>query len=130
VAEATLLANRELSPEVATRLARLADDEAGTIRRVLGALQVDGSALARLDDAVVRRQDEGAGGAFLRFRRCVTGILHVLSPDGYGLRPGSSAEPTAPSEEMIRAMVDGSSWQLTSELGGSSAPLRRAPSAG
>jgi len=130
MAEATLLANRELSPEVDTRLAKLADDEAGTIRRVLIALHPDGPAIDRLNDAVARRQDEGTGVAFLRFRRCVTGILHVLSPDGYGLRHGSSAEPTAASDEMVCAMVDGSSQQLTSLLDGSSTPLRRAPAAG
>ncbi len=122
--EATLLANKDLSPEIATRLSKLVNDEAETIRRVLIAIHADERDLDRVNDAIARRDDESAGGAFLRFRRRVTGILHVLSPDGYGLRRVSSAESMAPSDEMIRTMIDGSSHQLTSVLDGLSASRR------
>ncbi len=116
--EATLLAKSKLSPEVPSLLSALVDEEAATLRRVLLATHAGGPDLARLNDAVAQRPDEGAVSAFLRFRTLVARILQTLSPDGYGLRRASFAEPTAPVEKMIQAMVDRSSEQLTPLLAG------------
>src|SRR6202142_2084475 len=66
--EATLVANKKLSPELTSQLLTLVDDEAETIRRVLLAMRAEGPDLDRLKSAMARRPHEGAGGAFLAFR--------------------------------------------------------------
>lgn len=115
--EATLMANKSLSPELATQLAKLMNDEAETVHGLLTASEAGREDVERLDDAVARRSDEGAEAAFLRFRTTVTTILQALSPDGYGLHRPSSAEASAP-ELMIKTMVERSSQQLLSLLDG------------
>jgi len=116
--EATLIASRKLSPELAKQLLQLLDEEAQTIGRVLLAIRAAGPDVDRLRDVILRGPDKGPEAAFLRFRSVVTRILQSLSPDGYGLRRASAADSMAPFEMMIRAMVDRSSQQLIPVLSG------------
>ena len=114
ILEGNLVARHDSEASGATdQLLKLIDDEGQTIRRVLQAMHADVRELERLDDALARRPDEAVGAAFLRFREVVTGLLYALSPNGYGLRAAPSSESTAPLDNMIRAMVDGSTQQLT-----------------
>jgi hypothetical protein len=119
ILEGSLVANRDPADSgVAAQLLKLVDDEGETIRRVLHAMGADGRDVERLDEARARRPDEGAGAAFLRFREVVTGLLYALSPNRYGLRAAPSSEPTAPLDDTIRAMVDGSTQKLAAVLEG------------
>jgi hypothetical protein len=118
VTEAILVAKRRPSPELTTGLAGLIHDEAATMRRVLSAIDAGGPDMDRLDDAQVRPADVAVEAAFLRFRTLVAETLRKLSPDGYGLRLPSSANPKG-LEAMIQTMVEQSSRELMALLDGS-----------
>ncbi len=111
VIEARMVATKKVSPAHTTALLALVGDEATTIHRVLSAAGAGRPDLDRLDDAVARRCEESAEATFLRFRSVAAKILHAFSPDSYGLRCPSSADPVA-LEETIRAMVETSSQEL------------------
>jgi hypothetical protein len=115
--EAVMIADKRLSPESTGRVLGLISDETETIRRVVLAINGEGPDLGRLQDASVRRPDEGAEAEFLRFRNVVASILQRLSVDGYGLRRPPSPDSIA-LEKMIQTMVESSSQQLVSVLEG------------
>jgi hypothetical protein len=117
--EAHAIAARDaLPPELEHRLRARIDAEAEILRQVLRAVQATASAVGRLDDALTGRSEEAPGAAFLRFRNGVSEILRELSPDGYGVQRGSSADSSASLDDMLRAMMDGSSVELTPLLSG------------
>jgi hypothetical protein len=115
--EAMMVAGQKRSPEPTPELAKLVNEEAEIVRQVLSAIDARRTDLDRLDDAVVRRPDEGEEAAFLRFRRLVAEILRRSSPDGYGFRRPSTAQSIA-LDKTIQAMVDSSTRRLTSLWGG------------
>jgi hypothetical protein len=110
--EATLLADRKISPEHAAQLLKIVDDEAETVRGVLCAIHAEEPDLNRLGEAAARRADEGAQAAFLRFRGLVAKTLLRHCPDGYGLRGPTAADSMA-LDTSIQAMVERSSRQVT-----------------
>lgn len=110
--EATLLADRKISPEHAAQLLKIVDEEAETVRGVLCAIHAEEPDLNRLGEAAARRGDEGAQAAFLRFRGLVAKTLLRHCPDGYGLRGPTAADSMA-LDTSIQAMVEQSSRQVT-----------------
>jgi hypothetical protein len=122
--EATVLAHSKPSPDVVTRLSTLVDEEAETMRHVILATGAEGPDLAGLQDAMVRRPDEAAETAFLRFRSLVARILQTPSRDGHGRWTAPYERSTSPAGKMIQGMVDRSSEQLTSVWAGFPPHLR------
>jgi hypothetical protein len=115
--EATTIASKKLSPELTTELRKLSQEEAETVRRVLTAVDAAPPDLDRLDEAALRRSDEGAEAAFFRFRNHVAKTLQTLSPDGYGLRRPSTGDSTSLGQS-VQTMVEKSSQQLIHLLEG------------
>ena len=111
VVEASLIANTKLSLEATLQLEKIVRREADVVHHVLSALHAGQPELDRLDDAGVRRSDEGAEAHFLRFRGLIAKTLQRLSPDGYGFQRPSSVDSTA-LEDMLQTMVETSSRAL------------------
>jgi hypothetical protein len=121
--EATIMAHKAASADLAARTEATVKNETTTVLSVLEALDAKGADFESLHEAAARRTDETVQDAFLRFRSTVAALLLSLSPDGYGLgRPLSGASSALDAK--VDAMIERSSHQLAPIL---EASARRAP---